>query len=292
MTIREKLMNRAVRKELMMAYGQIVLGCILGGAAYPMFLTPNNIAPGGLTGVAMVLNYLFHTPVGTVSMLLNIPLFLIGWRAMGRVFVFRSLLATVLFSVMIDLIRVQPVTMDPLLATLFGGVLLGAGLGLILRGGATTGGTDMAARMVHRRIPHISVGAFLLIIDFSVVLLAAVTMGANEALYALISIFVSSKVLDMVLTGMTANKACFIITEKHEAVTQKILTDMERGVTLLSAQGAYTGKNRPVVMCVVSRMEVARIKDIVREADENAFMFITEAHEALGEGFSRLNGED
>lgn len=292
MTIREKLMNRAVRKELMMAYGQIVLGCILGGAAYPMFLTPNNIAPGGLTGVAMVLNYLFHTPVGTVSMLLNIPLFLIGWRAMGRVFVFRSLLATVLFSVMIDLIRVQPVTMDPLLATLFGGVLLGAGLGLILRGGATTGGTDMAARMVHRRIPHISVGAFLLIIDFSVVLLAAVTMGANEALYALISIFVSSKVLDTVLTGMTANKACFIITEKHEAVTQKILTDMERGVTLLSARGAYTGKNRPVVMCVVSRMEVARIKDIVREADENAFMFITEAHEALGEGFSRLNGED
>lgn len=292
MTIREKLMNRAVRKELMMAYGQIVLGCLLGGAAYPMFLTPNNIAPGGLTGVAMVLNYLFHTPVGTVSMLLNIPLFLIGWRAMGRVFVFRSLLATVLFSVMIDLIRVQPVTMDPLLATLFGGVLLGAGLGLILRGGATTGGTDMAARMVHRRIPHISVGAFLLIIDFSVVLLAAVTMGANEALYALISIFVSSKVLDTVLTGMTANKACFIITEKHEAVTQKILTDMERGVTLLSARGAYTGKNRPVVMCVVSRMEVARIKDIVREADENAFMFITEAHEALGEGFSRLNGED
>lgn len=292
MTIREKLMNRAVRKEMMMAYGQIVLGCILGGAAYPMFLTPNNIAPGGLTGVAMVLNYLFHTPVGTVSMLLNIPLFLIGWRAMGRVFVFRSLLATVLFSVMIDLIRVQPVTMDPLLATLFGGVLLGAGLGLILRGGATTGGTDMAARMVHRRIPHISVGAFLLIIDFSVVLLAAVTMGANEALYALISIFVSSKVLDTVLTGMTANKACFIITEKHEAVTQKILTDMERGVTLLSARGAYTGKNRPVVMCVVSRMEVARIKDIVREADENAFMFITEAHEALGEGFSRLNGED
>lgn len=292
MTIKEKLTNKAVRKELMMAYGQIVLGCILGGAAYPMFLTPNNIAPGGLTGVAMVLNYLFHTPVGTVSMLLNIPLFIIGWKAMGRVFVFRSLLATLLFSVMIDLIRVSPVTMDPLLATLFGGVLLGAGLGLILRGGATTGGTDMAARMVHRKIPHITVGAFLLVIDFSVVLLAAVAMGANEALYALISIFVSSKVLDVVLTGMTANKACFIITEKHDAVTQKILTDMERGVTLLTAKGAYTGQERPVVMCVVSRMEVARIKDIVREADENAFMFITEAHEALGEGFSRLSGDD
>ena len=292
MTIKEKLSNKAFRRELLMAYGQIVLGCIVGGAAYPMFLTPNNIAPGGLTGVAMILNYLLGVPVGTTSMMLNVPLFIIGWKAMGRVFVFRSLLATFLFSLAIDLIRLQPVTMDPLLGTLFGGILLGVGLGLILRGGATTGGTDMAARMVHRRFPFITVGAFLMMLDCVVVLMAAVTMGANEALYALICIFVSSKVLDMVLTGMTSNKACFIITNEYDKVTRKILTDMERGVTHLSARGAYTGQERPVVMSVVSRMEVARVKDIVREADENAFMFITEAHEALGEGFSMLNAED
>lgn len=292
MTIREKMNNKAVRKELLMAYGQIVLGCIVGGAAYPMFMTPNNIAPGGLTGVAMILNYLLGVPVGTTSMLLNIPLFIIGWKAMGKVFVFRSLLATFLFSLAIDLIRLQPVTMDPLLGTLFGGILLGVGLGLILRGGATTGGTDMAARMVHRRFPFITVGAFLMMLDCIVVLMAAVAMGANEALYALICIFVSSKVLDMVLTGMTSNKACFIISNAYDKVTERILNEMERGVTHLTAKGAYTGQERPVVLCVTSRMEVARIKDIVREADENAFMFITEAHEALGEGFSRLNGED
>ena len=292
MTNKEKWNNKAIRKEWLMAYGQIVLGCIVGGAAYPMFMTPNNIAPGGLTGVAMILNYLVGVPVGTTSMLLNIPLFIIGWKAMGRVFVFRSLLATLLFSLSIDLIRLQPVTMDPLLGTLFGGILLGVGLGLILRGGATTGGTDMAARMVHRRFPFITVGAFLMMIDCVVVLMAAVTMGANEALYALICIFVSAKVLDMVLTGTTSNKACFIITNEYEKVTRRVLDDMERGVTHLTAKGAYTGQERPVILCVTSRMEVARLKDIVREADENAFMFITEAHEALGEGFSRLNAED
>lgn len=286
------MMSKTRRKEVIMAYGQILLGCMVGGAAYPLFLVPNNIAPGGLTGVAMVLNYLFSVPVGTTSMLLNIPLFMIGWKAMGRVFVFRSLLATLLFSLTIDLIKLQPVTTDPLLGTLFGGILLGVGLGLILRGGATTGGTDMAARMVHKRFPFITVGAFLMMIDCVVVLMAAITMGASEALYALICIFVSSKVLDMVLQGMTSNKACFIITNEYDKVTQRILTDMERGVTHLHARGAYTGQERPVVLCVVSRMEVARLKDIVREADETAFVFITEAHEALGEGFSHLNAEN
>ncbi|MBQ8653605.1 MAG: YitT family protein [Clostridia bacterium] len=292
MNIRERFANRALRKEFIMAYGQIMLGCLIGGAAYPLFLMPNNIAPGGLSGLAMIINYLFGAPVGTTSLLLNVPLFILGWKAMGRVFVFRSLLATFLFSMSIDLLKFQPLTMDPLLGTLFGGILLGAGLGLILRGGATTGGTDMAARMVHKRFPFITVGGFLLLLDCAVVAAAAVAMGASEALYALICIYVSSKVVDMVLEGMSSNKACFIITDQYERVTQRILVEMERGVTYLSARGAYTGRERPVVLCVVSRMEVARIKDIVREADERAFVFITEAHEALGEGFSRLSAED
>ena len=292
MTLKEHLNGRVRHFELIAAYGQILLGCVIGGAAYPMFLTPNNIAPGGLTGVGMILNYLFSVPVGLSSMLMNVPLFIIGYRAMGRVFVWRSLVATVVFSLAIDLIRVQPVTTDPLLATLYGGVLMGTGLGLILRGGATTGGTDMIARMVHKRLPFISVGMFLFIIDCCVVLLAGVIMGTSEALYALICIFASSKVIDMVMAGFSSNKACFIITPEWDKVTGRILSDMNRGVTQLTARGAYSGKERPVVLCVTSRQEVARLKDIVREEDENAFMFVTEAHEALGEGFSRLGGEE
>lgn len=279
------------RKELFTAYGQILLGCIIGGAAYPMFLVPNNIAPGGLTGAATVLNYLVDVPVGLTSMLMNIPLFIIGYKAMGRVFVLRSLIATVLFSMAIDMIHVPPVTMDPLLGTLYGGVLLGIGLGLILRAGATTGGTDMAARMVHKRLPFLSVGMFLFLIDCCVVILAGLCVGLNEGLYAMIAIFVSSKLIDMVMAGLSQTKACFIITSAHESVTRRVMTELDRGVTHLEAKGAYSGQSRPMMLCVLSSQEVSRLKDIVREEDERAFMFITGAHEALGEGFSKLSGD-
>lgn len=292
MTFQDKIRGKVRHYDAVIAYVQIVLGCLLGGAAYPLFLVPNNIAPGGLSGLAMILNYLFGSPVGLTSLLMNIPLFLIGYKAMGRVFAFRSLVATVLFSVTIDLVKLPAMTSDPLLGTLYGGVLLGVGLGLILRGGATTGGTDMIARMVHSKLPFITVGAFLLMIDCLVVILAGVVMGTSEGLYALISIFASSKVIDMVLAGFSSNKACFIITDKWNEVTGHILHDMDRGVTQLTARGAYSGRERPVVLCVTSPQEVARLKDIVREEDEKAFMFVTDAHEALGEGFSKLSGEN
>lgn len=291
MTLQDKIRGKIRHYDAAIAYVQIVLGCILGGVAYPLFLVPNSIAPGGLSGLAMILNHLFGLPVGMTSLAMNIPLFLIGYKAMGRVFAFRSLVATVLFSIAIDAAQLPPMTSDPLLGTLYGGVLLGAGLGLILRGGATTGGTDMIARMVHSKLPFITVGAFLLMIDCLVVILAGVVMGTSEGLYALISIFASSKVIDMVLAGFSANKACFIITDRWEDVTEHILHDMDRGVTQLTARGAYSGQERPVVLCVTSPQEVARLKDIVREEDEKAFMFVTDAHEALGEGFSRLSGE-
>lgn len=290
MTLQDKLRGKFHQFDIAMAYIQIVLGCLIGGAAYPLFLVPNNIAPGGLSGLAMVLNYLFQWPVGMTSLIMNIPLFLLGYKAMGRVFVWRSLVATFLFSFAIDMIKLPAMTVDPLLGTLYGGLLLGAGLGLILRGGATTGGTDMIARMVHRRAPFITVGMFLFLIDCMVVILAGVVMGTSEGLYALISIFISSKVIDMVMAGFSSNKACFIITGQWEKVTKRILFDMDRGVTQLTARGAYSGEERPVVLCVTSRQEVARLKDIVREEDEKAFMFVTEAHEALGEGFSKLSG--
>lgn len=291
MKLRDKLGNKAWRKETLIAYAQIVLGCIIGGAAYPMFLVPNNIAPGGLTGVATVLNFLMGVPVGLTSMLMNIPLFILGYKAMGRVFVVRSFIATVLFSMAIDLIKVPAVTMDPLLGTLYGGVLLGIGLGLILRGGATTGGTDMVARMVHSRFPFISVGMFLMMIDGLVVVLAGVCVGLNEGLYAMIAIFVTSKLIDMVMAGLTQTRACYIITSATDAVTDRIMKEMDRGVTHLMAKGAYSGTARPVILCVLSSQEVVKLKDIVREEDEKAFMFITGAHEALGEGFSKLSGE-
>ncbi len=285
------LHHKTLRREFVMAWGQIILGCLIGAAAYPTFLDPGRIAPGGLTGIAMILKQLFGWEIGITSLILNIPLFLVGYRTMGRSFAFRSLAATVLFSLFIDLVKLSAIEVEPMLGTLYGGIILGLGLGLILRGGATTGGTDMAARMVHRHLPFLSVGMFLFLIDFVVVVLAGVFIGLSESLYALICIFVSSKVIDAVMLGLSRDKACFIMTAAWQQISQRVMAEMERGVTQLSAKGAYTNTERPVVLCVLSPQEVPRLKDIVREEDEAAFMFVTEAHEALGEGFSNLAGE-
>ena len=283
---------RTHKREILMAYAQIFIGSVIGAAAYPTFLIPNNIAPGGLTGVATILNYLAGWPVGITALVLNIPLFLIGYRTMGKVFAFRSLVATALFTILIDILPLKPVSEDPLLGTLFGGVVLGIGLGLILRGGATTGGSDMVARMVHRRFSFITVGMFLFALDFLVVLAAAIFIGGTQALYAMIDIYVCGRVIDAVMVGFGGNKACFVMTDAWQKITGRVLNEIERGCTLLEAKGAYSGTSRPVVMCVMSRQEMTALKRIVQEEDEKAFMFITDAHEALGEGFSRLDGKD
>ena len=277
------------RKDLVFAYGQILLGCLIGGAAYPLFMTPNNIAPGGVTGIGIILNYLFGLPVGTVSLVLNIPLFITGYRYIERIFAFRSLLATALFSVCIDILPLKPMTDDMLLGTLFGGVMLGIGLGLILRGGATTGGTDMLARMVHHRLPTVTVGTFLFAFDLVVVVAAGFTVGTQQALYAIINIYVSGRIIDMVMVGFSGNKACFIMSAKWQEITSRLLSEMGRGVTQLKARGAYTMEEKPVVLCVVSRQEVTTLKRIVENEDPFAFMFISDAHEAIGEGFSTIN---
>lgn len=283
------LRKKPAAAERFFSYVQILIGALVAGAAYPLFMTPNRIAPGGMTGIATILNHLFHWPVGTVSLVLNLPLFMISYRAMGRIFAFRSLVATVLFSLFIDILPLQPMTSDPLLGALYGGVMLGAGLGLIMRGGATTGGSDMIARMVHKCFQFISVGSFLFAIDCAVVLSAGFLIGTNEALYALINIFLSAKVMDVVVIGFSSNKACFVMSSRWKEISDRILQDMNRGVTLLTARGAYTGTERPTLLCVISRSEIMAFKRILREEDENAFVIIVEAHEAIGDGFSGMD---
>ncbi|MBE5777265.1 MAG: YitT family protein [Clostridiales bacterium] len=273
------------KSEYVSSYTMMLLGCLIGGVAYPAFLVPNNIAPGGLTGVATIINYLFGLPVGTVSLLMNLPLFLAGYKTMGRTFFLRSLIATVAFSLCIDLIPLPPVTDDMLLGSIFGGLLLGIGLGLILRGGATTGGTDMLARMVHKHLSFISVGAYLFLFDFLVIVSAAFTMTPEAALYALICIAISSKAVDLVMAGFGTAKACFVVTNHADAIAKRVLTDIDRGATLLDGTGAYSGSHKNILICVVSNRETAHLKRIVKQEDPGAFMFVTDTHETLGEGF-------
>lgn len=283
-----KTLRSAMKNEHVSAYLQILLGSLIGAVAYPLFMVPNHIAPGGLTGLSTVLNYLFGLPVGLTSLVMNIPLFIVGYKAMGRVFVIRSLIATVLFSVLIDIIPLPAMTQNPLLGAVFGGVLLGVGLGLILRGGATTGGTDMVARMIHNRFQHITVGAILFFIDCCVVTMAGFFIEPEYALYAFISLYASSKLIDVVMDGLKREKACYVISCEHERVKNEIMLNLDRGVTLLNAEGGYSGEKRPVLLCVLSAQEVGRFKAIVRAADARAFVFISDAHEVLGEGFRKL----
>lgn len=284
-------MKKTLTKEQWLAWGYILLGCVVGAAAYPWFLTPNHIAPGGITGIGTVLNYLFGWPVGTTSLIMNIPLFLIGYRSMGKGFAFRSLMATVLLSLFIDLLPLKPMTDDPLLGSIFGGVLLGLGLGFVLKGGATTGGTDMVARVVHNHIPHLSVGLILFFIDCMVVLLAGFQIEIKYALYAFICLYVSSKMIDMVMEGLTTEKACYISSLNWDAIRLALMEELGRGVTLISAKGGFRGEERPMVLCIVSAQELSRLKAIVRREDPAAFVYISDAHEVLGEGFRRLGGE-
>lgn len=285
------MLTKLDKNERLKSYLLIALGCVLGGAAYPLFLVPNNIAPGGLTGVATIFNYLWKWPVGLTSIVLNLPLFLIGFRAMGRVFVVRSFVATILFSVCIDLIQLPPLIDDMLLASVYGAILLGLGLGLIMRGGATTGGSDMLARMVNKRFPLLTVGTFLFLVDCCVILAAGFTMSAEKALYALINIFVAARVVDLVLAGFGSAKACFIITGQAERIAERIMKELDRGATLVPARGAYSQEERTVLISVVSNAEVIPLKRIVRSEDEKAFVFISDTHETLGEGFANLSGE-
>ncbi len=266
----------------------ILLGSAVAASAYPMFLTPNAIVPGGLTGVAMILNHVFGFPIGVTSLALCAPLFLAGWKQSGPLFVMRTVGATALFSLLIDLLPWPAMTDDILLATVFGAILMGIGLGLIMLGGASTGGTDMLAELLHKRFPAVKVGVFLAFADGCVILAAAFIMGTRAALYALINIMISAYVIDMALAGTGRAKACFVISDQADRISERIMSEMERGATLIESTGAFSGEKRRIILCVCSAREIVRLKQITRQEDPRAFVFITDTHETLGEGFQNL----
>ena len=279
---------RILKKHPVKAYALMLVGTALTALAYDLFFLPNNIAPGGITGVAALLNHLTGVRVGLASIALNAPLFLLGYRSVGGSLAFRSLVAMFMLSLLIDLIPQRPLTQDMLLASIFGGMLMGVGLGLALRAGATTGGTDLAAKILHTHWPIVSVGGVLFALDCLVVAAAGVVFDAQAALYAMVAILVFAKVMDTVLQGLNTAKQLLIISDQAEAIAKRVTADMNRGATLISATGAYSGQPRGMLFCVVSNIEVARLKEIVAGADPGAFVTVSNIHEAMGEGFAGL----
>ncbi len=273
------------RKHILSFVG-IALGAMVAAAGLVLFLIPNKIAAGGVSGLATVIFYLTGSPTGLTMLALNIPLFIMAIRAMGVPFLFKTLYGAVVLSVAIDLLSIVlvPFTVDPLLSAVYGGLLMGVGLGIVVRSGGSTGGTDLASRVLHR-YTHLSIGQSLMIIDTVVIIIAGIVFNLELALYGLLSLFVTTKVLDAIQEGFSSAKAAFIISEHCELIAQRVLAEMKRGVTALTGRGLYTGLDRVTLFCVVSRTEITQLKTLVAEIDARAFVIVTDVREVLGEGF-------
>ncbi|MCK5130165.1 MAG: YitT family protein [Clostridiales bacterium] len=272
-------------------YIWITIGAAMVAFAFSIFFIPNNIAPGGVSGVATLLHALFNWQVGLVMLIINIPIYAISFKKFGRVRVFRSLYATVLMSVIIDYVMVpssfvNSISSDILLSSIFGGIIMGAGIGLVIRNNATTGGTDMIATLLHGWFPNISMSWVLFGIEFLVILAAGILLEPIMALYAFIAIFISTKVLDFVLVGVNTAKAFIIVSEKSSEIAKIIIEEMERGATILHGQGAFSGDSKNVILCIVRRNQISKLRTIIKTIDEEAFVIVHEVKEVLGEGFS------
>ena len=275
--------------------GIIALGAVIYALAFDWFVAPNQIAMGGVTGLAQIVNALVPVlPVGVLSILVNVPLFLAGWRLLGGRLLVSSLYAMAVSSLAIDVIawiHTFP-PMDPILATLYGGAGMGVGLGLVFSQGATTGGTDIIGKLLKLKFSWLPIGKLVMIPDMVVVILAAVVFGTvNAALYGLIQMYLLSKVMDMILYGWDTSRVAYIITDRWEETVQGLL-DMERGVTLLQGKGAYTGAEKQVLLVAFRQREIVPIKRMLREIDPKAFFIVCDAHEILGEGFGDYQKEE
>lgn len=268
----------------------VTVGVLLTALGLDLFLIPNKIAAGGVSGIAIVVHYLAGAPVGMTMLALNVPLFMMGIYRLGLKFGFRSLYGTISLSLLVDALvpHVPVLTKDPMLASVFGGVLVGLGLGLVFRFRGTTGGTDLAAAVL-RTYTGANVGQLLFMVDAVVVLAAGFAFNSWElAMYALITIFVTAWLIDLVQEGISYAKAFFIISGKSDAIGEAVLQQMNRGATALKGRGMYTGEDKDVLLVIVNRSQVTVLKDLVHREDPGAFVIMADVHEVLGEGFKPL----
>lgn len=270
----------------------IVIGSAIFALGFDLFLQPNELNCGGVTGIAMIITSLLpFKAIGTLAAILNIPLFLMGYKAIGKKFFYGSLFGMLMSSVWLEAFTVfQPIYTDPLLAALYGGALVGFGIGMITAAGASTGGTEIAARLIKKRLRNYPIGRLMLGVDATVIFINAVIyQDINNLLYSAVGLFVSSKVLDAVVYGLDYSKVAMIISDHFEQVGQAISDKLGRGVTLLNGQGFYSRSDKKIIMCAVKRQQVTELKELVTEIDPDSFIILQEAHQVLGDGFARYS---
>jgi uncharacterized membrane-anchored protein YitT (DUF2179 family) len=292
----KKVLNALGHEKLtatiILEYFYLLAGAVIQALAMRLFLVPAQLVSGGISGIGQIINAFTGWPIGLMVFIGNAPLFLLGWRFLGGPrFALRTALSITVFSFLTDafmwIIPGEGVTHDLVLNCLYGGVMLGVGLGLVYRGQGTSGGSDILGRILNYRF-GISISQSYLLTDTLVVLAGGFAFNWEKALYGLVVIYVSGLAAEMISEGSSVFRTALIISSNPDEVSKKILTEMERGVTILQGTGAYTGADRPVLYVVISRAEVNQVKALVHDVDPQAFMVISQAHEALGEGFKPL----
>lgn len=274
-------------KENLSVYLGITLGAMLMGAALSIFLVPFKIAPGGISGLSTVLHYLTKIRVSTLILIVNAPIFIIGFISFNGHFLLRSFYGTIVLSLATEgFSLIQPLTGDIILACVFGGAIMGCGIATVLRSGGTTGGTDILALVIQKYAPQLSIGQLFMVIDGAIILIAGAVFGDWEIiLYSSAALFISSHVTDTILEGIKYARLVYIISNRSLEITQNIYSDMDRGVTALSSVSMYTGKNGRILLCAIRKHELPKLKRLVYSTDPHAFVIISDAKEVLGNGF-------
>lgn len=275
------------------AYITITVAALIYGAAISLFLDPNDLAPGGVTGIAILLNRLIPIETGTLILLINIPILIFGLWKFGFRFIISTVYCTLMTSVFTNLFAIfDPVSREPLLAGLVGGGLTALALGLVFKAGSTTGGTDVIVKYLRKKIPHLRTGIIFMSMDIAIISCSVLVFGDfDKAVYAGISAIVTSFGLDFVLYGRDGAKLLYIISDHSESITKRILEELDIGVTFVQGYGAYSGKEKKVILCAIRKQLAPKAEQIVREIDSDAFMIVTSANEIYGEGYKSYFSE-
>lgn len=265
----------------------IIFGSAISGLAFNLFIIPNKLLSGGFSGIALILNYLFNINTGLMIFIFNIPVFILGYKFVDKEFIFLSLVGMLSFSMWIEVfsfLRETVLVTDIMLACIYAGVLNGIGLGIVLKNRASQGGTDIIA-VIFKKYFSMSIGSTSMIINTGIVVVASFITNLSLAMYTLITMFIAANVVDKIQQGFDIRKSVMIITDKEKQVAEEIFNRLVRGVTYLEGEGAYTGDKKRVIYCIVSLNQLAKLKQIVREIDENAFITVSDAAEVMGHGF-------
>lgn len=283
------MMNKTIG-SFFIKYVIITVASFFYGVGVTLFLDPNNVVPGGLTGISIIFSRFIPLQIGTILLILNIPIFIIGLKKFGFRFLFSSIYATFAISIFTNILKeMLPLTKSMFLASIMGNVLIAVSLAIIFRCDATTGGTDIVVKLLRLKYPHIRTGNLFLISDIIIICFSGIIFKNLDAVfYAFMGVFILSIVIDTVLYGRDEAKMIFIISDHDETIAKKILDEADVGVTYLNGQGAYSGRKRNIILCVVKKNLSIKVENIVKETDPSAFMIITNATEIYGEGYKDI----